>query len=367
MPAQPAKAEMFRALHRASEILVLPNVWDCASARIVEEAGFPAIATTSAGVANALGYPDGERIPAVEMLAAVERIARCVRVPVTADLERGYHDVAATAAGLVASGAVGLNLEDAGGDTVQHAARIATVRRVGCELGVNLVINARTDLYLDRIGCDPALRFDQACERLRAYIGAGADCVFVPGVTDEDTIARFVQALRFPLNVLATAGTPPIRRLRELGVARVSVGSAFARAAMGHRAGTEDRRLLRYDVASRHSILPQPPLRKIAGGGTRQCVGNFGTACRSTVRECLSLTSGYGRSSRSRFCSTATISGVCARLASASRISPSMRFAVWLPAHSDPEEGRIACPDLSSVRGRLAAVHSLRALRLGER
>ncbi len=232
MVTQAERAEVFRALHRAPAILVLPNAWDCASARIVEEAGFPGIATTSAGVANALGYPDGERIPAAEMLATVARIAGCVRVPVSADLEGGYQDIAATAAGLVASGAIGLNLEDAGGDAAQHCARIATVRRVGRELGVNLVINARTDLYLDRIG-DPASRFDRACERLLAYIDAGADCVFVPGVTDEDTIRRFVETLRFPLNILAAAGTPPIRRLQELGVARVSVGSALARAALG--------------------------------------------------------------------------------------------------------------------------------------
>jgi 2-methylisocitrate lyase-like PEP mutase family enzyme len=230
---QAEKAELFHALHGGPEILVLPNVWDCASARIVEEAGFPAIATTSAGVANALGYPDGEHIPAGEMLAAVARIAACVRVPVTADLERGYQDIAETAAGLVDSGAIGLNLEDAGGDIAQHAARIATVRRVGRELGVNLVINARSDLYLDRIGFDPASRFDRSCERARAYIDAGADCVFVPGVTDEDTIRRFVETLHFPLNVLIGAGTPPIARLQELGVARVSAGSGLARAAMG--------------------------------------------------------------------------------------------------------------------------------------
>jgi 2-methylisocitrate lyase-like PEP mutase family enzyme len=232
MATQPEKAEIFRALHRGPEILVLPNAWDCVSARIVEETGFPAIATTSAGVANALGYPDGERIPAAEMLAAVARIARCVRVPVTADLEAGYGDVAATGAGLVASGAIGLNLEDGGGDSARHALSIATVRRVGRELGVNLVINARTDLYLRQIG-DPGSRFDATCERSQAYIDAGADCVFVPGVTDEDTIRRFVETLHFPLNFLAMAGTPPIGRLQELGVARVSVGSGLARAAMG--------------------------------------------------------------------------------------------------------------------------------------
>src|SRR5580692_4546839 len=119
----------------AGPLAGFPNAWDCVSARIVEEAGFPAIATTSAGVANALGYPDSEHIAAAEMLAAVARIARCVGVPVTADLEAGYQDIAATAAGLAASGAIGLNLEDAGGDPALHAARIATVRRIGRELG----------------------------------------------------------------------------------------------------------------------------------------------------------------------------------------------------------------------------------------
>jgi 2-methylisocitrate lyase-like PEP mutase family enzyme len=112
MSAQKQKAELFRRLHHGPEILVLPNAWDCASARIFEEAGFPAIATTSAGVAFSLGYPDGEFIPQDEMLAAVKRIASRVRVPVTADLESGYRDIAKTTAALIDSGAVGLNIED---------------------------------------------------------------------------------------------------------------------------------------------------------------------------------------------------------------------------------------------------------------
>lgn len=232
MPSHAAQAEILRALHQGPDILVLPNVWDCASARIVEEAGFPAIATTSAGIANALGYPDGQRIARDEMLAAVRRISRCVAVPVTADLEAGYGDIEATAAGMAESGAVGLNLEDASGDVAEHVRKIAAVRRVGRDIGVHFVINARTDLYLDGVG-DPATRFDRACERLRAYRDAGADCLFIPGVTEEETIRRFVAALRFPINVLAGAGTPPIPRLQELGVARVSLGSGVARAALG--------------------------------------------------------------------------------------------------------------------------------------
>ncbi len=239
-PDRARKAELLRGLHRAPEPLVLPNAWDCASARIFEESGFPAIATTSAGVAFSLGYADGQQIPAAAMLEAVARIAACVGVPLTADLEAGYGDIAATARALIESGAVGLNLEDAAASGTdgfvpveEQAARIATVRRVANDAGVPLVINARTDIYLRQHG--PATtRFERCCDRLRSYIAAGADCVFVPGVADEETIGRLVAELRFPLNVLAVQGTPPVSRLRALGVARVSIGSGIARSAMGH-------------------------------------------------------------------------------------------------------------------------------------
>lgn len=233
------KAKLLRDLHHGPEILVLPNAWDCASARIFEQAGFPAIATTSAGVAFANGYPDGQHISLGEMLASVRRIARCVRVPVTADLEAGYGDVPATAAGLIESGAVGLNLEDrdehSSGELVEvsrQTERIRAVRRAGDQARVPIVINARTDYYLGQIG-NPANRFQAACERLKRYIDAGADCVFVPGIEDPDLIRRFVDALRFPLNVLVGPNTPSVARLRELGVARVTLGGGIMRAAMG--------------------------------------------------------------------------------------------------------------------------------------
>ena len=239
MSEQAAKAEKLRKLHHGPKILVLPNAWDAASARIFEDTGFPAIATTSAGVAFALGYPDGQFIPREEMLAAVKRIASSVEVPVTADLEAGYEDVAKTAMSAIEAGAVGLNIEDmnhadGGGlfSTAQQVEKIKTVRQVGESLGVRLVINARTDQYLAEIG-EPATRFERACERLRTYIEAGADCVFAPGVTDEATIARLVSAVRFPLNVLAQPPSPPIAKLQELGVARVSVGAGIMRATMG--------------------------------------------------------------------------------------------------------------------------------------
>ncbi|HSU30707.1 MAG TPA: isocitrate lyase/phosphoenolpyruvate mutase family protein [Bryobacteraceae bacterium] len=233
------KAEILRDLHRGPEVLILPNAWDSASARIFEEAGFPAIATTSGGVAFSLGYPDGQHIPQAEMIDAVTRIARCVRVPVTADLEAGYGDMARTAAALVESGAVGLNLEDIDKQgskqlvkLAEQVERIRTLRRTGDELGVHIVINARTEYYLAQIG-DPEERFDAACHRLKHYIDAGADCVFVPSITDANLIQRFVNVLEFPLNVLVGPGTPSVARLKELGVARLSVGSGITRSTMG--------------------------------------------------------------------------------------------------------------------------------------
>ena len=232
---QRLKAMCFRDLHRGPGILRLCNVWDAASARIVEAAGLGAVATGSAGIAFSLGYPDGERIPMEEMLGQVRRVVRAVSVPVTADLEGGYGDIEETAAELVAAGAVGLNLEDTERgallDRVRQIEKIRAVRAAGERLGMPIVINARTDIYLNRIG-EAETRFERSVERLLAYRDAGADCLFVPGVRDEETIARLVEALRFPINILAGPGCPPAGRLQELGVARVSLGSGPMRATM---------------------------------------------------------------------------------------------------------------------------------------
>jgi len=238
MKTQSQKAEFFRTLHRGPEILVLPNAWDCCSARIFQQAGFPAIATTSAGIAFTLGYSDGERIPQDLMLETVRRISGCVDILVTADLEAGYGDVAKTTAGLIAAGAVGLNFEDMDHESNSLAPvptqveKIATIRRVAAGLGVKVVINARTDVFLAQIG-EPSTRFERSCERLQAYIAAGSDCVFIPGLGDENIIRRVVETLKFPLNILAGANLPTIPRLSELGVARVSVGSGIMRATLG--------------------------------------------------------------------------------------------------------------------------------------
>jgi 2-methylisocitrate lyase-like PEP mutase family enzyme len=240
---QKAKAMAFREMHRGSRILVLPNAWDVASARIFEEAGFGALATTSAGVAFTLGYPDGQKISREEMLARVGRIAKAVKTPVTADVESGYgtrpEDAAETARNVIAMGAVGMNLEDATDDPASplvdvplQIEKIHAVREAALKTGVLMVLNARTDVYLAEVGA-PETRYGEAVRRLAAYRDAGADCVFVPGLRDPETIARMVRELKCPVNVLAGPGFPPVRELEKLGVARVSVGSGAMRAALG--------------------------------------------------------------------------------------------------------------------------------------
>lgn len=240
---QVQKAEELRKLHHGPRTLVLPNVWDVASARVVEELGYPAVATSSAGVAFALGYPDGQRVSRDAMLEVVARIARSVRVPVTADMEAGYgttvEDMAETAKALVAAGAVGLNLEDVTGDTESsqvetelQVRKIRMIREVSAKLGVPLVINERTDIYLMPIGPE-ATRFERTVERLRAYRDATADCLFAPGLSDRGTIEKLVKAVAAPLNILASAGCPALTELEKIGVARVSVGSGMMRATLG--------------------------------------------------------------------------------------------------------------------------------------
>jgi 2-methylisocitrate lyase-like PEP mutase family enzyme len=229
---QIAKAQLFRRLHSGSDILVLPNAWDAISARIVEAEGFPAAATGSAGVAAVLGYPDGQRIPRDEMMFMVARMAAAVNVPLTADVEAGYGDPADTALAVIAAGAVGMNLEDmVDHELVPLAEQVDRIRAVKA-VGFPLVLNARTDIFLEKHG-DEATRVDRAVERLNAFHDAGADCLFAPGVTDAETIGRLVGAVKSPLNILAGIGTPSIPELQRLGVRRLSFGSGTHRVTLG--------------------------------------------------------------------------------------------------------------------------------------
>jgi 2-methylisocitrate lyase-like PEP mutase family enzyme len=236
---QPEKAAHFRRLHDARP-LVLPNAWDAATARIIELAGAPAIATTSAGMSWALGRGDGQRLERDQIIAAVRRIAAAVAVPVNADVESGYGDgtpadVAETVRAVLAAGAVGINLEDSIGGRLlapeRQAERLGAARAAAAAAGTDLVLNARTDVYLFGSG-GAAERFDDTVRRAAAYRAAGADCLFVPGVVDRDTIGRLVAAIGMPLNIMAGPGAPGTRELGELGVARVSVGPAITMAAL---------------------------------------------------------------------------------------------------------------------------------------
>jgi 2-methylisocitrate lyase-like PEP mutase family enzyme len=239
---QRQKAEAFRKMHDRSRILVLPNAWDVASAKIFEAAGFRAVATTSSGVANSLGYPDGEAIPRDEMLAVVARIARGLEVPLSADIEAGYASdleaLKATIRAVIEAGAVGINFEDSmkGGANelfpVETAlARIKAVRETATAAGVPIVINARTDVFLHAIG-DKTSRFDHTVSRANAYLGAGADCVFVPGPAAAELIGKLTAAIQGPINVMVLPGMPSAPELEKLGVARVSMGGGPARAAL---------------------------------------------------------------------------------------------------------------------------------------
>ncbi|HYL57160.1 MAG TPA: isocitrate lyase/phosphoenolpyruvate mutase family protein [Gemmatimonadales bacterium] len=265
-------AESLRRLHAGPGILVLPNAWDVATARLVEEAGFAAIATTSAGVAWALGYPDGERISRDEMLDAVRRMAAAVRVPVTADVEGGYgatpEAAAETARGVIAAGAVGLNLEDgtSDGDLLDlglHVERIQAVQTAGASAGVPIVINARTDAFEVK-GWDAGRRFAEAVRRANAYRAAGADCLFVPHVSDPDTIGRLAREIDGPLNIIAGPPAPPIRELERLGVRRASLGPRVVQAALGlvRRAVVELRERGTYDSMA-DLLIPFTELQRL--------------------------------------------------------------------------------------------------------
>ena len=240
-PTQSQKAQHFRALHAGPQILVLPNAWDVISARLIEDGGFPAIATSSAGVAWSLGYADGERISRGEMLAVVRRIAVSVRIPVTADVEAGYgptpEAAAETARGVIAAGAIGLNLEDGTNegslmDLAMQVERIRAVRQAGAAARVPLVVNARTDAFEVK-QWTPAERFAAAVRRANAYHAAGADCLFVPHVNDAATIGQLAREIGGPLNVIAGPPAPPLGELDRLGVRRASLGPRVVQATLG--------------------------------------------------------------------------------------------------------------------------------------
>lgn len=239
---QVRRAEALRQMHDRRNILLLPNAWDAGSARLFATHGFRAIATTSGGVAWALGYADGEQAPLDEILAVVRRIIRVVNLPVTVDFESGYGttpaDVATSTDAVIEAGAVGINLEDGmpGHGPLRNvedaAARIRAAREAATAAGVPLVVNARIDNWMHPAS-DPAAPLTDAVTRARAYLAAGADCVYPIGLSDPETLKTFVETIDAPVNVMAGAGTSPLTELARLGIARVSTATWFAALALG--------------------------------------------------------------------------------------------------------------------------------------
>ena len=242
MRSQKDKAEDFRGLHHGKRILILPNAWDVPSARVFENEGFPAVATSSAGLMVSLGYPDGEVIGRNEFVSAVERIAKVLSVPLSVDIVAGFgkttEEVVATVKAILRAGGIGINIEDFAHSTKKlfpaerQVENVKAIRRLGDTVGVPLVINARTDALRFASGDDEA-KFDEAVRRAIAYRDAGADCVYPMGLTEAVSIKRFVKELDFPINVMVRKGLPAVNELERLGVARVSFGPSASYAAMG--------------------------------------------------------------------------------------------------------------------------------------
>ena len=234
MSAPSDLAAQFHALHEGPQILVLANAWDAASAAIMADAGAKAVATSSAAVAWAHGYADGDALPVDKLLTTISEIARVVAVPLTADIEGGYSDdlaiVARTVAAVVDAGAVGINLEDGRRDPELHARKVEAARQAADRSGVKLFINARTDVFLKRlVEGDAAL--EEALRRAELYRAAGADGIFVPFANDPELIATLASSIPLPLNVMGWTGVPPARELQALGVRRLSSATHPFRAA----------------------------------------------------------------------------------------------------------------------------------------
>jgi len=233
------KANELLRLHTDSDLLVVVNVWDAVSAAVVAaQPGCRAIATASHSIAATLGYPDGERIPVELMIDMVGRIAAAVELPVTADLEAGYGDPGETVRRAIEVGVVGANLEDEMRPLPEAVAAVRAAVRAGEAAGVPFVLNARTDAFLRGRDRDPADVLAAAIERGRAFLDAGAACVFVPGLLAEPTVSALVEGIgERRISVINVPGSLPVERLAELGVARISYGPWIQRSALTHLAG----------------------------------------------------------------------------------------------------------------------------------
>jgi 2-methylisocitrate lyase-like PEP mutase family enzyme len=236
MSAKAETAKSFLRLHEGPEPLLLPNAWDAGSARLMESLGAKAVATTSAGVAWTHGYPDGDSLPVRLLVSTVATIARAIRVPLTVDVEGGYSDdpaaVEETVARVVEAGAVGINIEDGTGAPDLLCLKIERAVRAGNHFGIDLFVNARTDVYLRALVPEDK-RVAETLSRVRLYRDAGASGIFVPGLRDPGEIRTVAAEAGLPLNVMAWPGLPAAAQLAQLGVRRLSAGSGIAQALWG--------------------------------------------------------------------------------------------------------------------------------------
>ena len=232
----PDSAAVFRSLHAPGGLLVLPNAWDAGSAKLIESLGARAIATTSAGLCWARGFADGKTPPLALLVAAIEEIARATSLPVSADIEAGYADdpagAAETVRAVIGAGAVGINLEDGTGSPDVLAAKIEAVKKAAIGAGVDLFVNARTDVYLKRL-VPQERAIEETLARAKRYHAAGCDGFFVPALAKREAIQAVVAAVPLPVNLLVLPNLAPAAELRALGVRRLSAGSGVAAAALG--------------------------------------------------------------------------------------------------------------------------------------
>ncbi|WP_341962617.1 isocitrate lyase/phosphoenolpyruvate mutase family protein [Pseudomonas sp. RC10] len=232
--------EQFRELHKNTLPLLLPNAWDAGSARLFEDFGATAIATTSAGVAWSLGYQDGYKMPIDDVIALAFRITRAVSVPVSIDFENGYSDdpkvVANNVMRLADWGVAGINLEDGEDDPVLVARKIDAIRNAASKAGVDIFVNLRTDVVLFGL-VEPARQVEESISRGNFYAKAGADGLFLPGISRSDDIQKVAEAVPLPLNVMSVPGLADSTELARLGVKRLSAGSGVAQAIWGSAEG----------------------------------------------------------------------------------------------------------------------------------
>lgn len=237
---QAEKASLLKSLHHGDDILIFPNIWDPASALLLESCGYPAVATASAAIAYANGYQDGEQIPFASVLPILSRIVKVVDVPVSADIESGYSleplEFEANIRSLIDTGIAGINIEDSNPKAnvllpiETQVERLKIIRKVADEVGVHLFINARIDVFLKPSQLSPEAKLEETIKRGKAYTEAGADCLFPALVKEENAIRTLVNTFELPINIILMPGVPEINVLKELGVARVSFGPNFIKA-----------------------------------------------------------------------------------------------------------------------------------------